>query len=40
MPVMNGFEATSILKSHMNREILPNAKIIACTAYTTMKELD
>ena len=33
MPVMDGYEATTILKDKMNKEEIPKIPISACTAY-------
>ena len=40
MPIMNGFEATAQLKQLIKAKVIPDIKILACTAYSTYKELE
>eukprot|EP01016_Furgasonia_blochmanni_P056695 TRINITY_DN9711_c0_g2_i4.p1 TRINITY_DN9711_c0_g2~~TRINITY_DN9711_c0_g2_i4.p1 ORF type:complete len:126 (+),score=2.73 TRINITY_DN9711_c0_g2_i4:79-456(+) len=40
MPVMDGLEATRILKGKMHFGEIPQMKVIACTAFAFQSELD
>ena len=40
MPILNGIEATKIIKQLMNKELIPYIPIIACTAYSGANEIE
>ena len=40
MPILNGIEATKILKELMQENIIPYIPIVACTAYAGAKEIE
>eukprot|EP01016_Furgasonia_blochmanni_P007169 TRINITY_DN12870_c0_g1_i2.p1 TRINITY_DN12870_c0_g1~~TRINITY_DN12870_c0_g1_i2.p1 ORF type:complete len:394 (-),score=34.84 TRINITY_DN12870_c0_g1_i2:40-1176(-) len=40
MPVLNGIEATVQLKSKMQREIIAQVPIVACTAFSSKSDMD
>ena len=40
MPVLNGIEATKILKELMQKSSIPWIPIVACTAYGGAKEIE
>ena len=38
MPIMDGFEASKVLKSKMQRKEIPDTPIVACTAFVQERE--